>query len=1172
MPHTSKSNQSRAIPSPDAQQIASSNQTVNFLLGGRARSWMTGDPSATTNPTRLTPVASSNSRQRNKKRKVSDAAPPTQNDNDIHRDNHPTEQSFEQQPGAGEPARASTVLPSPALTDAPSPNVSNQTDCTNPDPSAHVGSAGPGGPVSDSNMNQSDSTHVATNTSYPSSTAAISLQPRDSMPQQNYVTQATIQPTATGPTLADQAPQATASPRSHIEIRPQNPGVPLESNSRQHIRPPTAIDHQAKRPRVQEATSPGNSRDRNICLKWSNSIDHRMAQAAHAGLLNETVEKPRYRILAEACQNEDFFYIAFHQALCAWSLNRGPIHALFHGLVEPNLLDAAFDVAQTILRKNEHMSHAHLQWFANFPSTIAEFSRVFPNTEAARDISAFLIQLATIWHSLSQNVQARKYPLLASELIFVLRCRAKGLQSMLFTMSRRSLGVNDGPVAAAMNAIFDQDRVDEAAYEARGAPPETLKRAREAIAMKYRDLVMSAAQRATSSTFPQNSLSVLTNYSLLRPKDAGWSAHIAAQRGNQSLPPTATNPPYPVHTAPASSPPLPSHFDAFVVRPSVGDPRVISPGPVNNHPPSTGNSVSGMQGQRRPNHLHIQTDTATSSPHFATAYQSPQLPQHPLPRSSSAGSLPILPNRGSPITTNTPIIPSNGPSRTAILPPNNPLLQRRAASFAHPSQTLPTPYGTYTENQAPQHQLAGTPQVSSPVSQMSPHHHGQPMQSPQFQMAYNQLNPPRRASTSQYNMMSTPPAHVYSAQPIGPRNPAYQVPVASYPHSLAGPVQQIPEADYPASPYGYSSLQVGLQHVGVRSPRRVPLIPGKIRHYQFVRQLVYQPLALEPQRGLRSLSFNVTKEQIQKLAKKIEGIGLPFCYYSEGSRRYRLRMIVQPETQVEPSESDWVMSATCWPSHIFFDLNSKSLELRRKQHFHKDQPLELTDFVVEGENKMTISYPAVEQNSKPGYKHFMAIEIVETMSHGAITDLIQSRHFPAEETRHKIIRRLRPSDSDDIIVQDETLPISLADPFSKQRVAVPVRGGQCKHLECFDLETFLGTRSGKEPQKGGGPQQQGEEPSLVDRWGCPICGLDARPISLLVDDYLAAVRRSLISNGDTRTRNIKVAPDGTWSAVWEPEESDDDSPAPQPKGPVNGHAGRQPRPPPTPVIDISDDE
>nr|RBQ91949.1 hypothetical protein FVER53263_20249 [Fusarium verticillioides] len=123
-------------------------------------------------------------------------------------------------------------------------------------------------------------------------------------------------------------------------------------------------------------------------------------------------------------------------------------------------------------------------------------------------------------------------------------------------MSRRSLGVNDGPVAAAMNAIFDQDRLDEAAYEARVEAPETLKRARETIAMKYRDLVISAAQRATSN--------------------AGSSAHIAAQRGHQSLPPTAANPSYPVHTAPASSPPLPSHFDAFAVRPSVGDPRLAT--------------------------------------------------------------------------------------------------------------------------------------------------------------------------------------------------------------------------------------------------------------------------------------------------------------------------------------------------------------------------------------------------------------------------------------------------------------------------------------------------------------------------------------------------------------------------------------------------------------------
>ncbi|KAF4335180.1 hypothetical protein FBEOM_10979 [Fusarium beomiforme] len=1053
--------------------------------------------------------------------------------------------------------RDSTVLPSPALTDAPSPNVSNQTDCTNPDSSAHVDSAGPGGPVSESNMNQSDPTHVATNTNYPSSTTAISLQPESSMPQQTHVSQATTQSTATGPVLAARPLQATASPLSNTEIPPRNSRAPPETNSRLHTRPSAATDHQAKRPRVQEASSSAITRDRSICLQWLSLIEHRMAQAVHAGLLNETVEKPRYRILAEACQNEDFFYIAFHQALCAWSLNRGPIHALFLGLVEPGLLDAAFEVAQNILRKNEHMSQAHLQWFANFPSTIAEFSRVFPNTEAAKDISSFLIQLATTWRTLQQNVLTRKYPLLAYELIFILRCRARSLQPMLFTMSRRSLGVQDGPVAVEMNAVFDQDRKDEAAYEARGEAPEFAKTARAAIAMKHRELVLSVAQQAISNV--------------------GLTVHMPGLRGQQLLPPTpltTTNLPHPTHAATASSPSLP-HFDTLATRPSIGEPRVANSGSVNNHSSSTGNSIGGIQGPRRPNHLHIQTETATLSPPLTTSYQSPQLSQHPLPTSSSAGSPQIQTNRGSP-TANIPIAPSNGPSRTAILPPNNPLLQRRAASYAHPSQVHSSPYGAYTENQALYHQSAGIPQVSSPGSLVNPHHHAQTVQCPQYPMAYNQLNPPRRASTSQYNMMvpapSVPPAHAYSSQPIGPRNSTYQVPVAGFPNPLNGSVRQIPESEYPPSPYGHGSLQVGLQHVGVRSPRRVPSKPSKSRYYQFIRQLVYQPLALEPQRGLRSLSFNVTKDQLQKLTKKIEGVSLPFCYYFEGSRRYRLRMVLQPESQAQPSESDWVVSATCWPSHIFFDLNSKSLELRRKQHFHKDQPLEVTDFLVEGQNKMTISFPAVEQNSKSGYKFFLAIEIIETMSHETITNMIHSRRFPTEETRNKIIRRLHPSDSDDIIIQDETLPISLADPFSKARVAVPVRGSQCKHLECFDLETFLQTRPRKELEKGGGPQQQGEEPSLVDRWGCPICGLDARPTSLMVDEYLVGVRLSLISNGDVRTRNIKVAPNGTWSAVWEPDDSDDDSPAPQPKGLINGHAGKHPRSPSTPVIDISDDE
>jgi hypothetical protein len=218
----------------------------------------------------------------------------------------------------------------------------------------------------------------------------------------------------------------------------------------------------------------------------------------------------------------------------------------------------------------------------------------------------------------------------------------------------------------------------------------------------------------------------------------------------------------------------------------------------------------------------------------------------------------------------------------------------------------------------------------------------------------------------------------------------------------------------------------------------------------------------------------------------------------------------------------------------------------------------LTDFLLEGENSLRISYPLVSQNMTPGFKYFIAIEIVETISHDAVRNMIKSiRRSSADKTMAKIQRRLRPSDSDDIIIEDETLTISLADPFSATRFMEPVRGVQCKHLECFDLETWLQTRPPKPSQKGGGPQQQGGEPSMVDVWKCPICSLDARPVSLWIDEYFVGVRQSLVGSGDMQTKSITVSANGRWAPVLDADDTDDDStPAPRPRSTVNGNAGK----------------
>lgn len=293
------------------------------------------------------------------------------------------------------------------------------------------------------------------------------------------------------------------------------------------------------------------------------------------------------------------------------------------------------------------------------------------------------------------------------------------------------------------------------------------------------------------------------------------------------------------------------------------------------------------------------------------------------------------------------------------------------------------------------------------------------------------------------------------------------------------------------------------------------------------------------------MSFQVSEAEYGKLSKKTEGgMGIPYCEYSEGSCRYRLRMCMKRPPVPEMDESEWVMSETHWPVCLFIDLNGERLELRRKQQFHKDQPLELTDFLVVGENKLKVSFPRVPQNIRTGVGYYMAVEVVEIRSHTYLKHTIQQQQCTsADKTRLEIQRRMAPSDHDDIIIVNQALKLSLADPFSSSRVDIPVRGVKCRHLECFDLDTWLQTRSSKPIIAGGAPVKKGPEPSLTDGWKCPIssCNLDARPNSLRVDNYFVEVCQALLDKGDWQTKLITIDDQGRWEAVPESDDPNDEN-------------------------------
>ena len=87
--------------------------------------------------------------------------------------------------------------------------------------------------------------------------------------------------------------------------------------------------------------------------------------------------------------------------------------------------------------------------------------------------------------------------------------------------------------------------------------------------------------------------------------------------------------------------------------------------------------------------------------------------------------------------------------------------------------------------------------------------------------------------------------------------------------------------------------------------------------------------------------------------------------------------------------------------------------------------------------------------------------------------------------------------------------LSLHCPLSRTRLGVPVRGVTCRHLECFDLASYLECARVARPPK----------------WACPLCASDAKPSKLRVDSWVAWVLQTAPADAS----DVQVSPDGSIS-------------------------------------------
>ncbi|KAH7714263.1 zinc finger protein [Aphelenchoides avenae] len=106
----------------------------------------------------------------------------------------------------------------------------------------------------------------------------------------------------------------------------------------------------------------------------------------------------------------------------------------------------------------------------------------------------------------------------------------------------------------------------------------------------------------------------------------------------------------------------------------------------------------------------------------------------------------------------------------------------------------------------------------------------------------------------------------------------------------------------------------------------------------------------------------------------------------------------------------------------------------------------------------------------------------------------------------------------------ESFELTLQCPVSLMRIHVPGRGVRCKHLQCFDLATYLRMRDTSYLSSLSNVTLQTTPP-----WSCPICGLglERRSADLRIDEYFAV----LLETYEQDTVKVKVLADGTHHPV-----------------------------------------
>ncbi|XP_039301596.1 zinc finger MIZ domain-containing protein 1-like, partial [Nilaparvata lugens] len=212
---------------------------------------------------------------------------------------------------------------------------------------------------------------------------------------------------------------------------------------------------------------------------------------------------------------------------------------------------------------------------------------------------------------------------------------------------------------------------------------------------------------------------------------------------------------------------------------------------------------------------------------------------------------------------------------------------------------------------------------------------------------------------------------------------------------------------------------------------------------------------------------------------------------------------------------------TNWPASVQVSVNATPLTIDRGENKTSHKPLYLKEVCQPGRNTIQITVSAC------CCSHLFVLQLVHRPSvRSVLQGLLRKRLLTADHCIAKIKRNFSntsggagggppgapPCPNDRDVIEQTALKVSLKCPITFKKITLPARGHDCKHIQCFDLESYL--------------QLNCERGS----WRCPVCNKPAQLEGLEVDQYMWGILNTLNSS-DVDEVTIDAA------ANWKPARS-----------------------------------